>query len=226
MIRRPPRSTLFPYTTLFRSIYPLFTLKQNIYVKNWKIPIADCWWPSVDAETSTFAQVNPNTPLATPHQDMHVGLKHKAWVKEKPILTTNSKYFLLQNTIWEVVLQICSKSLSYFSGKYAHIFKYYRTNRQLYPGVGRVGALFDCCTDSSNPVSTIAMRPDHPVNTIPEVLESRILKSYVSRALCFIVRRLRRLRKTLGSGDENEKDIALSFFFLIFGFGHVWTFRS
>src|SRR3989441_9525085 len=23
MIRRPPRSTLFPYTTLFRSIYPL-----------------------------------------------------------------------------------------------------------------------------------------------------------------------------------------------------------
>src|SRR5947207_12038315 len=24
MIRRPPRSTLFPYTTLFRSLYPLF----------------------------------------------------------------------------------------------------------------------------------------------------------------------------------------------------------
>ena len=27
------------------------------------------------------------------------------------------------------------------------------------------------------------------------------------RALCFIVRRLRRLRKTLGSGDENEADL-------------------
>src|SRR5258708_18175897 len=25
MIRRPPRSTLFPYTTLFRSIWPLFS---------------------------------------------------------------------------------------------------------------------------------------------------------------------------------------------------------
>src|SRR3712207_8446129 len=24
MIRRPPRSTLFPYTTLFRSLYPLY----------------------------------------------------------------------------------------------------------------------------------------------------------------------------------------------------------
>src|SRR5256885_9560793 len=27
MIRRPPRSTLFPYTTLFRSIWPLFISK-------------------------------------------------------------------------------------------------------------------------------------------------------------------------------------------------------
>src|SRR2546428_11391220 len=33
MIRRPPRSTLFPYTTLFRSIYPtlfVFYLKQMV----------------------------------------------------------------------------------------------------------------------------------------------------------------------------------------------------
>src|SRR5256885_2712334 len=28
MIRRPPRSTLFPYTTLFRSYIPLFTLER------------------------------------------------------------------------------------------------------------------------------------------------------------------------------------------------------
>src|SRR2546427_12512433 len=26
MIRRPPRSTLFPYTTLFRSLWPIFLL--------------------------------------------------------------------------------------------------------------------------------------------------------------------------------------------------------
>src|SRR3712207_8935547 len=30
MIRRPPRSTLFPYTTLFRSIISEFTLKEVI----------------------------------------------------------------------------------------------------------------------------------------------------------------------------------------------------
>src|SRR5256885_12280906 len=29
MIRRPPRSTLFPYTTLFRSITTLFALEAN-----------------------------------------------------------------------------------------------------------------------------------------------------------------------------------------------------
>src|SRR2546428_9901655 len=29
MIRRPPRSTLFPYTTLFRSGEPLFTLETD-----------------------------------------------------------------------------------------------------------------------------------------------------------------------------------------------------
>src|SRR3712207_8127822 len=28
MIRRPPRSTLFPYTTLFRSLYVIATLRQ------------------------------------------------------------------------------------------------------------------------------------------------------------------------------------------------------
>src|SRR5256885_7839790 len=30
MIRRPPRSTLFPYTTLFRSLYGQVTSKQSI----------------------------------------------------------------------------------------------------------------------------------------------------------------------------------------------------
>src|SRR2546427_3956295 len=30
MIRRPPRSTLFPYTTLFRSRVPLHTLRADI----------------------------------------------------------------------------------------------------------------------------------------------------------------------------------------------------
>ena len=34
MIRRPPRSTLFPYTTLFRSIYSKDSLPETRFVKN------------------------------------------------------------------------------------------------------------------------------------------------------------------------------------------------
>src|SRR5256885_6085715 len=34
MIRRPPRSTLFPYTTLFRSPQDVFDVKTDVYL-NW-----------------------------------------------------------------------------------------------------------------------------------------------------------------------------------------------
>src|SRR2546430_5195642 len=44
MIRRPPRSTLFPYTTLFRSA---------VYPKN--VP-AGTWAPGVSQETPTLPQ--------------------------------------------------------------------------------------------------------------------------------------------------------------------------
>src|SRR5256885_1121524 len=31
MIRRPPRSTLFPYTTLFRSVTKIYLLRDGVY---------------------------------------------------------------------------------------------------------------------------------------------------------------------------------------------------
>src|SRR3712207_8670909 len=39
MIRRPPRSTLFPYTTLFRSIFR-FTLRRSVWIR---------WLPPMDS---------------------------------------------------------------------------------------------------------------------------------------------------------------------------------
>src|SRR2546430_14648284 len=45
MIRRPPRSTLFPYTTLFRS-----PINPEAWVWYWKVigggrcPVVDTWW--------------------------------------------------------------------------------------------------------------------------------------------------------------------------------------
>src|SRR3989449_11343445 len=46
MIRRPPRSTLFPYTTLFRSLFG-FRLPQNFNSPYKATDIADLWrrWP-------------------------------------------------------------------------------------------------------------------------------------------------------------------------------------
>src|SRR2546421_6042970 len=38
MIRRPPRSTLFPYTTLFRSMYGLSETVAAITVNRWDAP--------------------------------------------------------------------------------------------------------------------------------------------------------------------------------------------
>src|SRR5258706_5647984 len=36
MIRRPPRSTLFPYTTLFRSLQPRFATDQGLPDRRWR----------------------------------------------------------------------------------------------------------------------------------------------------------------------------------------------
>src|SRR5438445_1928354 len=47
MIRRPPRSTLFPYTTLFRSAYELYELKR---------------YPEAAAEFKHFLEQNPDDP--------------------------------------------------------------------------------------------------------------------------------------------------------------------
>src|SRR3712207_8914690 len=48
MIRRPPRSTLFPYTTLFRSFHPFrFTSQRR------KAPCGRDWWYPTHAPCST-----------------------------------------------------------------------------------------------------------------------------------------------------------------------------
>src|SRR3989338_1963678 len=53
MIRRPPRSTLFPYTTLFRSVINIilalrkrnrkhkFALRRSVEPKSWKLEVGD-----------------------------------------------------------------------------------------------------------------------------------------------------------------------------------------
>src|ERR1035441_4042740 len=63
MIRRPPRSTLFPYTTLFRSDY--FQAGEGVYTKaSSKLPFKGfksfCDW-KVAVETSTVEETDAQT---------------------------------------------------------------------------------------------------------------------------------------------------------------------
>src|SRR3712207_8676072 len=48
MIRRPPRSTLFPYTTLFRSSSFLIGIPTGIKMFNW---VATLWRGSIEFKT-------------------------------------------------------------------------------------------------------------------------------------------------------------------------------
>src|SRR5256885_11397066 len=51
MIRRPPRSTLFPYTTLFRSLSELRTLDEVARELGVRAPVALRVNPDVDPQT-------------------------------------------------------------------------------------------------------------------------------------------------------------------------------
>src|SRR5258708_17929322 len=48
MIRRPPRSTLFPYTTLFRSDTVYMTVIGGDYKRSWEVIAKDGYAPFVD----------------------------------------------------------------------------------------------------------------------------------------------------------------------------------
>src|SRR5260221_7067114 len=52
MIRRPPRSTLFPYTTLFRSLWNARPVNAARYARSWKRLDAPCFRPRSSAQRS------------------------------------------------------------------------------------------------------------------------------------------------------------------------------
>ena len=55
MIRRPPRSTLFPYTTLFRSSMPVVSLSLETFIL---LPVAlvVLWWMNTQGQLTLFSQ--------------------------------------------------------------------------------------------------------------------------------------------------------------------------
>src|SRR3712207_9059306 len=75
MIRRPPRSTLFPYTTLFRSLVAeARRLLPDVGVQ--VPPNLSDWWPELVAAGATDLgglsangdHISPEHPFPSPHQ--------------------------------------------------------------------------------------------------------------------------------------------------------------
>src|SRR5436190_10732230 len=61
MIRRPPRSTLFPYTTLFRSLLRIFAMsiitpKRKVL----RMSVQDCWRPPAILNTRSEERFSRN----------------------------------------------------------------------------------------------------------------------------------------------------------------------
>src|SRR5256885_13261776 len=92
MIRRPPRSTLFPYTTLFRSLFPLFRREQpGGYFRFWHAG----WF------CFTFSAVFEVIFLARPLAGLHLAclVTHTAAVDRKST-RLNSSHLVISYAVF------------------------------------------------------------------------------------------------------------------------------
>src|SRR3712207_9424470 len=83
MIRRPPRSTLFPYTTLFRSAdlqrlrnveaSPLVSMLVDHYDEDWSA----LWWVRVDARGEVVREEPRRGELLPPLMEKYAVYRHR-----------------------------------------------------------------------------------------------------------------------------------------------------
>src|SRR2546422_2730094 len=88
MIRRPPRSTLFPYTTLFRSLKPEQRTTITRVIQEFQTKVLDLQWqmqdetqrltelldkPTVD-QTAALAQIDKLLAVERDVKRAHIGL--------------------------------------------------------------------------------------------------------------------------------------------------------
>src|SRR2546430_13672047 len=88
MIRRPPRSTLFPYTTLFRSNY----IARWIGNWFWPLNIAKFWLTAFD-RTDIMAQDRKSTRLNSSHSQISYAV---FCLKKKNKIKSNQSHTSLQ----------------------------------------------------------------------------------------------------------------------------------
>src|SRR3712207_8532026 len=91
MIRRPPRSTLFPYTTLFRSYF-------NDFADPWVRETAEGLPEVVDGYFALprgpglGVELNEEVIKAHPKQDVHFNLFAEGWEKDRKSTRLNSSH--------------------------------------------------------------------------------------------------------------------------------------
>src|SRR3712207_7701100 len=72
MIRRPPRSTLFPYTTLFRSVLMAVDARLRALVRSWAAatPFADRIGEIIIADRKDYDRDRKSTRLNSSHANI------------------------------------------------------------------------------------------------------------------------------------------------------------
>src|SRR5256885_6547645 len=93
MIRRPPRSTLFPYTTLFRSLFP-FTFQLGDCLRGGTLP------PGIQVPARHGRSEEHTSELQSPCNLVCRLLLEKKKNKSKNIYSYYTIYYVSQINIW------------------------------------------------------------------------------------------------------------------------------
>src|SRR5258705_4283171 len=99
MIRRPPRSTLFPYTTLFRSMFESLKAGRMVTVPD-RPSIADGIQGNVDLSTITFPIIDRKS---TRLNSSHLGISYAVFCLKKK----NKHYIVVISMPGTYLLRIC-----------------------------------------------------------------------------------------------------------------------
>src|SRR3712207_8176277 len=96
MIRRPPRSTLFPYTTLFRSAYwPWIQILRQLFAA----PVSAAWTAELGPRLGPLAPLLPELETAAARSEEHTSelqsrqyLVCRLLLEKKNIFLTNHSF--------------------------------------------------------------------------------------------------------------------------------------
>src|SRR2546428_9320611 len=83
MIRRPPRSTLFPYTTLFRSSYDLLSEEEQRLFRRLAVFVGGCTLEAVEAVCGASADEDGKDRKSTRLNSSHDQISYAVFCLKK-----------------------------------------------------------------------------------------------------------------------------------------------